>query len=112
VFLTRTLIAFIIGFLGSIMYGVFAALAIALTALIAQLIKRPYLNNIRPAVNSIFVVLILAIFVLNKIFQDSESISIYTSYTPFMLIAILILALIFNAVCMIAHAVSKCKKKD
>ena len=50
------------------MYG---ALGISIIGLIGQLVKRPYLSNIRPAINCVFVVSILALYTLNKIFQDS-----------------------------------------
>lgn len=111
VFFYRTIISFIIVFLGSSMFGVYIALALSLISLIAQLVKKPYLHNIRPAVNCIFVFSILTIFTISKLFQDSSSTSIYTSYTPFMLLAILFLALIFNAVCMAIHFFRKCGKK-
>lgn len=80
------------GFLGSSAYGVYAALGLAATALIAQLVKRPYTNNIRPAINCIFIVCIIGLYTISKLFQDSDSTSIYTSYAPLMLIAILLLA--------------------
>jgi hypothetical protein len=91
-------------------FGMYGALGISIIGLVGQLVKRPYLNNIRPAINCIFVASILGLYTLNKIFQDSESTSVYTSYTPFMLIGILVAALIFNIVCMIIHVVKGCRK--
>ena len=68
VFICRTIIAFIIGSLGEMSYGMYLALGFSIIWLVGQIFKRPYLSNIRPAINCTLVVWILGLYALSKIF--------------------------------------------
>jgi len=79
--------------------------------LVALFIRKPYLENGRPLINSVFVCCLLAGYTVSKCFQDSESVQVYTSYLPLFIIGILLLALISNAACMLAHLIKGCRKE-
>jgi len=84
------------------LFGVFA---------IIQIIIRPYISNVRPIINSIFITLILGIYSYTKVNQDSESVTFLTSYISIFIIGLLFTALLFNIICIIAHKVGKYREK-
>jgi len=88
----------------------FIALGLSVLYLILLIIRRPYLDNGRPVINSVFMCCLLTGYTVSKSFQDSENVQIYTSYLPFFIIGILFVALVYNAGCMLAHLVRGCKK--
>lgn len=90
--------------------AIFIALGLSVFYLLSLIIRRPYVDNGRPVINSVFACLLLTGYTVSKCFQDSQNVQIYTSYLPFFIIGILFLALVYNAGCMLAHLIRGCKK--
>lgn len=104
------MLAIIIGHFGENSFAFYAAIGLTVLFALFLMIARPYLSNVRPIVNSIFLIAIFAAYAYAKINQNSEAATFSTSYLSLMLIGLLFLALIFNIVCMIIYKVSKCKE--
>jgi uncharacterized membrane protein len=72
-------------------------------------VVRPYNSNVRPIVNSLIVFVLLGLYTYCNENQNSNDVSFMTTYIPLVIIAVLFIALIFNAACMVLH---KCGNKN
>jgi Na+/serine symporter len=70
---------------------------------------RPYNSNVRPIVNSFFVFALLSLYVYCNENQNSSGVTFMTTYIPLVIIALLFIALIFNAACIVFH---KCRSRQ
>ena len=79
--------------------------------LLALIVARPYITNVRPIVNNILLLCILGIYQYCTINKNSEYVTVNTSYIPLFLIGLLAVALVFNVICMIAHKIQDWRSK-
>ena len=112
VLIFRTLIGLLIGYFWSKEFCSYAVLSLAGVWMILGVIVRPYVSNVRPIVNTVFVFTILGLFMYADVNKDSNNVTFMTSYLPLWIIGVLILALIFNLVCLIVFKCQSCKKDD
>jgi len=111
VFLERSALIATMSILGSNDIGIYVALGICAVCLVLQLIVRPYEHNIRPFINWIFITIVLGLYMFVKLNQDSENVTIMTSYVSFFIIGVLFAALLFNLVCIVMKFISDCRGK-
>ena len=81
----------------------YIVLALAGVWLIGGVIVRPYESNLRPIVNSIFVMGIVGIYLYSNENRNSSDVTFLTTYMPVFLIAWLFAALVFNIICIIVY---------
>lgn len=112
VFFFRTVLAVIIGNFGEYTIAMYSTISLATIFAIFEVIVRPYISNVRPIVNSFFLILIFGTYTYAKINQNSDEATFSTSYLSIFLIGLLFMALIFNIVCMIMYKASKCKEMN
>jgi hypothetical protein len=99
-------LGFTIGLLWEEIYCFYAVLGICGFWAVFGIIVRPYLSNVRPIVNSLLVVAIVAVYCVSGLYKDSSEVTFLTSYLPLILISTLGIALIFNFICFIVYKVA------
>jgi len=99
--LIRTSICVVIGYFSSVDLCGYVAVGLASVLLLGQLIVRPYESNIRPFVNNLILIAVLSIYQYCKMIKNSTEVTISSTYIALFLIGLLVLALLFNLICMI-----------
>ena len=87
-------------------------LALAGVWLIGGAIVRPYNSNLRPIVNSMFVMGIVGIYLYSNENRNSSEVTFLTTYMPVFLIALLFTALVFNVICIIVYKCTSTEVKN
>lgn len=88
---------------------VYTSIAISLLQVIVLGVIRPYLSNIRPIFNSIMVLLIFIVYAIYRLSITDDS-SWITTYLPFILVILLYIAVIVNAIFMVKHLLTECRR--
>lgn len=73
---------------------------------------RPYNSNLRPIVNSVFVMGIVGIYLYSNENRNSSDVTFLTTYMPVFLIAWLFAALVFNIICILVYKCTSTEEKD
>jgi high-affinity K+ transport system ATPase subunit B len=90
----------------------FAAIGITAVYLILLIVMRPYLKNVRPILNVVVVLAILAIESVYKMNFYSQDAQFMTSYLPLFVVVLLLVLLLANVIFMILEVKDRWKKNQ
>lgn len=107
----RVLLAFDLIILSNNQACAFVALGITGVYTLFLIISRPYQNNIRPILNMVVILAILAVSTVYKLNNYTSEATFVTNYLPLFVVGLILALLLVNVVFMILAAKEKYIKK-